>query len=141
MASKRIIVGVDGSVESKRALEFAIELASSFNAHLIACHVIGKLTRAAEIGSADLDQYRTSVVQTFEEEWCKALDESGLRSQKITVDGNPVSSLMTIAEEEHADLLVLGSRRHTIESYLGSTSHHLIEHSPIPVVVVPPKSS
>ncbi len=141
MPAKRILVGVDDSKESRKALTFAIELGQALNAQVIACHAIGKLTRTSEGELTTLQSYRASIVQAFEEEWCLPLDESGLRSQKITVDGNPVSSLLIIAEEEQADLLILGSRRHTIDSFLGSTSHQLIEHSPIPVLVVPPKSS
>ena len=141
MSVKRILVGIDDTAGSRDALDFAIELGRSLNAQLIACHAIGKLPRTPEGRLISLKAYHASVVQTFEEEWCRPLDESGLRSQKITVDGNPVSSLLTIAAEEQADLVILGSRRHTIDSFLASTSHQLIEHSRVPVVVVPPKSS
>ncbi len=141
MSVKRILVGIDDSEESQRALAFAIDLGRSLNAQIIACHAIGKLPRTPEGEVVPLDTFRATVVQSFEEEWCRHLDESGLRSQKIIVDGNPIATLITIADEEKADLLVVGSGHHTIDTYLGSASHQLIEHSPIPVVVVPPKSS
>ncbi|TAN26905.1 MAG: universal stress protein [Actinomycetota bacterium] len=141
MSSKRILVGVDDSPESQLALDFAIDLGRSLNAQVIACHAIGKLPRSPDGHLMQLETYRASVVRAFEEDWCRILDESGLHSQKIIVDGNPVNTLMTIAEEEQVDLIVLGSRRHTVDSFLGSTSHQLIQYSAIPVVVVPSKSN
>ncbi|NNN19599.1 MAG: universal stress protein [Acidimicrobiaceae bacterium] len=141
MSAKRILVGIDDSPEAQKALDFAIDLGQSLNAQVIACHVIGKLPRTTDGRVISLQTYRASIIRAFEEEWCRSLDESGLHTQKIIVDGNPVASLLTITDEEKADLVILGSRRHTLDSYLGSTSHQLIEHSPVPVVVVPPKSS
>ncbi len=141
MPAKRILVGIDESRESQKALDFAISLGRSLNAQIIACHAIGKLPWTPDGKVIPLESYRASIVQLFEEEWCRPLDESGLRSQKITVDGNPIATLLTIAEEEQADLVIIGSKHHTIDTYVGSASHQLIEHSPIPVVVVPSKSS
>lgn len=141
MSFKRILVGVDESAESQKALSFAVGLGQLANAQVIACHVIGKLPHTSDGRITSLDEYRATVMQLFEEDWCRKLDDSGLKSQKIIVDGNPTSSLLIIAEEEQADVIVLGSRRHPIDSFIGSVSHQLIEHSPVPVVVVPPKSS
>ncbi len=141
MSAKRILVGVDDSHESQLALDFAIDLGRLLNGQVIACHAIGKLPRSPDGHLMQLETYRASVIRAFEEDWCQLLDESGLHSQKIIVDGDPVNTLLTIADEEKADLIVLGSRRHTLDSLIGSTSHQLIQHSPIPVVVVPPKSS
>ncbi len=141
MSAKRILVGVDDSRESQLALDFAIDLGRLLNAQVIACHAIGKLPRSPEGHLMKLETYRSSVIRAFEEDWCQPLDESGLHSQKIIVDGDPVNTLLTIADEEKADLIVLGSRRHNLDSLICSTSHQLIQHSPIPVVVVPRKSS
>lgn len=138
---KRILVGVDSSSESKQALAFAIELARPINAEVITCHAIGKLTTISQGHLIPIDQYRLKIIQEFEDQWCDILNDSGLRSQKIIVDGNPTTTLLAIAEEEQADIIVLGTRSHTIDSLLGSTAHQIIEHSPVPVVVVPPKNS
>lgn len=138
---KRLLVGVDSSEQSKEALRLAIEMARPINAEVIACHAIGKLTRLSKGQLIPIDEFRSQIVQEFEDDWCSELDTSGLRSQKIIVDGNPVTTLLEIANEEKADLIVLGSRSHSIDSLLGSTCHQVIEHSKIPVVVVPIKSS
>lgn len=137
MATQRLLVGIDGSEQSAHALEFAINLGRSLGAEVIACHAIGKLTKASDGHLVPLEERRNEIVSDFETKWCAPLDYSGLGSQKIIVDGNPVTTLLTITEEERADMIILGSRRHSIASFLGSTSHQIIEHSPVPVVVVP----
>lgn len=73
--------------------------------------------------------------------WCCHLGKSGLRSNKIIVDDNPTASLITIAKQERANLAVVGPRHHAFDTYLRLTSNKLIEHSPIPDVVVIAKSS
>ena len=45
MSLKRILVGINDSQESQKALDFAIDLGPSLNDHSIACHAIGKLFR------------------------------------------------------------------------------------------------
>lgn len=137
MSIKRILVGIDDSLPSKIALEFTIDLAQSIGAEVIACHAIGKVPRAIDGHLTTLDEYRAAIAEKFEDDWCQPLTESGLRSQKIVVDGNPIVTLLTIADEEEVDMIVLGSRTRAIDSFLGSTCHQIIEHSRIPVMVIP----
>lgn len=137
MAVRRILVGIDNSLPAKIALEFTIDLAQLLGAEVIACHAIGKVPRTSEGELTTLDEYRAGVTEKFEDNWCLPLNESGLRSQKIVVDGNPITTLLAIAEEEEVDMIILGSRTHTIDSFLGSTCHQIIERSHIPIMVVP----
>lgn len=134
---KRFLVAMDGSAQAQGALLFAIDLARGVGAEIIACHAIGKLTRLVNGEILSLDEYRALLVREFEDEWCQLLNDSGLRYQKIAVDGNPITTLLEIAKEEQADMIIVGSRSHTLNSLLSSTCHQLIEHSTIPVVVVP----
>jgi nucleotide-binding universal stress UspA family protein len=52
--------------------------------------------------------------------------------------GDPATVLVTAAE--HADLLVVGARRHRgfLSALLGSATNWLLHHAPCPVLVVPP---
>lgn len=136
---KRLLIGLDGTDQAAHALEFTIDLAHSIGAEVIACHAIGKLTRFTDGKVMTLDQYRETIIQEFEDTWCKQLNESGVRNQKIVVDGNPITTLLEISKEERVDIIVLGSRSHNIDSFLSSTCHQLIEHSSIPVIIVPAK--
>lgn len=54
--------------------------------------------------------------------------------------GSPIEVLVRVVEDEHADLLVVGTRgRGAMRSVpLGSVAHEMLAVSPCPVVVVPP---
>ena len=50
-------------------------------------------------------------------------------------------TLIAVGGELHADLIVTGSRGlgGFGELLLGSVSHQLVQHAPVPVVVIPPE--
>jgi nucleotide-binding universal stress UspA family protein len=135
----RILIGVDGSDNARRALEWAVLLASQFEAEVVAVHAVGLLARLGEgppiPSHSHLDELRTS----FESEWCAPLTVSGVPYRLLCLDGPPVLVLLDAAEREDVDLIVVGSRGAGgfAELLLGSTSHQLAEHSSRPVLIVP----
>jgi nucleotide-binding universal stress UspA family protein len=58
----------------------------------------------------------------------------------LSLDGPPALVLMRAADDENADLIVVGTRGAggLTELVLGSTSLQLLEHAGRPVLVVPP---
>ena len=137
----RLVVGVDGSTDSGRALALAVVLGECFGAEVLAVHAVGLL---AHLGSgppvpsqSHLDELRS----TFESDWCASLRSSGIPHRMLLLDGPPASKLLEAAESEHADMIVVGSRGSGAASgmRLGSTSHQVVEHSRCPVLVVPPE--
>jgi nucleotide-binding universal stress UspA family protein len=138
MNIERIVVGIDGSENSRRALAWSAELAESLDAEVIAVHSIGLLERLGE-GHALSEGTYSDVRHEFDTSWCAALERSGLRSVRVLRDGNPVSVLLAVAEEFDADLIVVGSRGvgGYPELLLGSTSTQVAQHSTRPVTIVP----
>ena len=136
---ERIVVGIDGSEDSRRALDWAILLASQFGAEVVAVHAIGLLAHLSEgppvPSHSHLDELRT----LFESEWCAPLTASGVPHRLSMLDGPPVPVLLAASDRESADLIVVGSRGTGgfAELLLGSTSHQVAEHSRRPVLVVP----
>jgi nucleotide-binding universal stress UspA family protein len=57
----------------------------------------------------------------------------------VVRDGSPVTALLAVAEDEGADLIVVGSRGlgGYPEQLLGSTSTQVAQHAPCPVAIVP----
>jgi len=139
-APRTILVGVDGSVDSQRALEWAAELAAALGAEVVAVHALGLL---AHLGDSDkvipAQQNRDEVHAQLEHEWTAALRAARVPHRCFTVDGNPVTALMAAADEHHVDLVVVGPRGTggVPGLQLGSTSHQLLQHSHHPVAVVP----
>jgi nucleotide-binding universal stress UspA family protein len=78
-------------------------------------------------------------VRLVERTWCAPLARSGSRHRVEVRDGDPVDVLLAAVEDEHADLLVVGSRSvgGRPELALGSTSLHVLRAARVPVLVVP----
>jgi nucleotide-binding universal stress UspA family protein len=136
---ERIIVGVDGSDNSRHALEWAILLAQRFDATVVAVHAMGLLTQLGDGPPVPSQSHRDELQAVFESEWCAPLVTSGVSHRYLFRDGPPVMVLLDAADQQKADLIVVGSRGTGgfSELMLGSTSHHVAEHSVCPVLIVP----
>jgi nucleotide-binding universal stress UspA family protein len=137
-----IVVGLDGSTGSARAIAWAVGLAELVSAEVIAVHGIGLLARGDDGVPVPTQTIRAEIERRCREDWSEPLrSASGSVASRIEIrDGHPVSVILTVAEEAGADLVVVGSRGvgGFPDLLLGSTSHQLAQHSPIPVVVIPP---
>jgi nucleotide-binding universal stress UspA family protein len=137
MSIEHIVVGVDGSENARRALSWAVELALALDADVVAVHAVGLLERFGEV--VDDDDRHPDVRHVFDTEWCEALETPGVRSVRLLRDGNPVSVLLTVADEHDADLIVVGGRGvgGFPELLLGSTSTQVAQHATRPVTIIP----
>jgi len=141
-APRRILVGADGSAHAEHALEWAAELAAALGAEVVAVHALGMLSHLGTPTTAlPSQEHREEVRALLENEWSRALRASGVPHRCLLVEGNPVMALMAAADEEDADLVVVGTRGAGgfPGLRLGSTSHQLLQHLKRPVVVVPDK--
>ncbi|MEA2635307.1 MAG: hypothetical protein QOH92_2074 [Chloroflexota bacterium] len=145
MLPKKILIGLDGSTGSARALAWAIELAKALKAEIVAVHVVELLTPSAlGLGLAPVqlpDDWVADLRHRFEDEWTAPLKQAGLRYRTVFETGAPAPALIATAREEHPDLIVTGSRGlgGFGELLLGSVSHQLVLHAQMPVVVIPPE--
>jgi nucleotide-binding universal stress UspA family protein len=133
---KTIVVGYDGSDGAKRALERAASLCKNETNLLVvlAESVVMPLKGAlavvdpieAEEGKRALGEARS---------W---LRERGIAAELVEAHGDPVKAICGLAEDVHADLVVVGTRGHgTIgRLLLGSVSTGVVEHAPCDVLVV-----
>jgi nucleotide-binding universal stress UspA family protein len=137
---ERIVVGVDGSENAQRALDWAILLGRQFGAEIVAVHAIGLLTNLGDGAPVPSHSHLTELRTKFESEWCAPLVGSGVPHRLECLDGPPVRVLLEAAKREDADVTVVGSRGEGgfSELLLGSTSHQVAEHSSRPVFIVPP---
>jgi len=141
-----IVVGIDGSDGSERALEWAAAEARTRNASLklvTAWHLSPAMYSG--IGWAGLDAevikgLREVAEQQLDETWkqhAKSLD--GLDVERIVSEDAAAQALLDAAKG--ADLLVVGTRGHGgfTGLLLGSVSQQCAHHSPCPLVIVPPE--
>lgn len=132
-----IVVGVDGSAHAARALAQAGDLAERTGAKIIAVHAAYGTQTDASV--QPLATRRRSLPDLLED-WCTPLHVRGLDDhESVIVEGDARTALVDIADERGADLLVIGSRGlgPVTKLVLGSVASSLINHSHIPVTVVP----
>jgi nucleotide-binding universal stress UspA family protein len=144
---RRFVVGLDGSEDAARALEFAIRLARATRAEIVAVHALeaaAHLTHAGLYGrravEPGLEPGRVEQAREFVELWCRPLADSGVEHQTIAEPGAPALVIAGLAERLDADLVVVGRRgRGTLaELVLGSVSRQLTHHCACPVMIVSP---
>ncbi|MDX6594530.1 MAG: hypothetical protein QOJ13_3726 [Gaiellales bacterium] len=134
-----IILGLDGSTESKRAIPVALELASSDDAKIIAVHVRELLVGRAggQTLYANEQEIETGVRETVDE-----LAKAGNDVKLVVVPaiaGGPAHVLADVARDERADVIVVGTRGHgqVMGLLLGSVTHRLLHIAPCPVLAIP----
>ena len=128
-----IVVGVDGSDEARRALDWAVAEARLRGAALRVVHAYQSQPDAA--GTERLRREADLIVQAA----VTACETDGLDVDARAVSGSAPSALLEASRG--ADLLVVGSRgRHGFPGLLlGSVSQQLAHHARCPVVIVPPE--
>ena len=65
--------------------------------------------------------------------------ELGVTAEVHLVAGDPAVAICKVAEEQHADMIVMGSRGHgpLAAALLGSVTAHVVQHAHCPLMVVP----
>ncbi len=136
-----IVVGVDGSPVSAAVTEFAAGLAAPLGARMVLVHVFEPLAYVGVVEPpVDFAAIEAAVEERLSEEWCVPCRELDVPFTTRVEEGDVVNVLLTVAAEEDADLIVVGSRglRGLGSLVLGSKSQKLLHHSRTPVLVVPP---
>ena len=137
---KKILVGLDGSPSSSRALEHALRLASFTGASVQALSVEERLPAyAATVGEVeetlrDEERYFHQVERRTQELAAK----SGVQLSYSVVPGHATEELVRAAKEYVCDLIVVGRSGHSQlhHALLGSTADRVAEHAPCPVLIV-----
>jgi nucleotide-binding universal stress UspA family protein len=139
---RNVLVAVDGSADAEEALTQAIDLAESEHSRLTVITGVPRLPAVAYLGVSG-----EALAEMEADAWSSA--ESVLtRSRERVPSELPVTTILTrkpirvalIEEIERGkhDLIAMGSRgRGAIRAaVLGSVSHYVLHHSPIPVLIV-----
>ena len=132
----RIVVGVDGSVGSSRALEWAHTMAGITGAEVLAVHGFEWVAmRGAATNEVLLAQATAHVDGT----WTELLRGDRVPYRTFVEAEDPRVLLNRVALENQADVIVVGSRGHSkiAELLLGSVAEFLTHHAKVPVVVIP----
>ena len=137
---QRILVPVDGSDASRRALFLAVKLARLAGARLTLLEVIedfGPLPGYYEAPPPGVDRVAWVAEQRLEA-LHPDLELDGIDWDRRVESGDPADRICAVAEEGAYDLIVVGSHgRSALGRFLvGSVSDRVVHHAPCSVTVV-----
>jgi nucleotide-binding universal stress UspA family protein len=154
MLIKRILVPVDGSEQSDKALDFALDLAEKYSAKIEILSVVSHETSYMPIlfggagvpptpASADwlnayIEERKTSHENVLLQSLKKAKIYPSLDVSTRLVEGRAAEKIVEITKKEAFDLIVMGSRGlgGVKEFLLGSVSDRVADKAECPVLIV-----
>lgn len=139
--AKTILVAVDFSETTDRAVDMALELAAPFDGKVILLHAYeipalgfpdGVLVASSEIVSRISSSAQTALREVVEKHKGRVPMETLLRT------GVAYETINQVADEVNADLILIGThgRRGLARALLGSVAENVIRTSTRPVLVV-----
>jgi nucleotide-binding universal stress UspA family protein len=134
---KTIVLALDGSESSDRAIPVAQELARD-GGSIIVAHVREKVMARGggetRVDEDEIEQRVRASAAKLNEAGVKATVELG-----TSVAGGPAHAIAAIADRAGADLIVTGTRGHGVVAGLlvGSTAQRLLHLASCPVLIVP----
>ena len=136
---RHIVVAIDGSEHSDRALDCARSLAGRLGSTLRLVHAFPHTSDL--LGYEDYESLiarREIAGQTLLDRAREKLAGSGAEIHEELLEGPAAEAILRVAEARHADLIVMGSRgRGDLRGMLlGSVSHKVLQSATCPVLVV-----
>ena len=155
----KIIVPVDGSEASLRAVRFAGEIASKLGGSVVLLHVLDKLPARQQLkdylsvleaqplaDEGEIDTIRAVLEKSGEKKGRELLVDAeklvrnmGIEDVSTEIhDGDPATKLLSLAAAGHFDMIVMGRRGlgHVKGIVMGSVSHKVSNLADCPVVTV-----
>jgi nucleotide-binding universal stress UspA family protein len=137
-----ILVPIDFSEHSEKALEFAISLAKGLGARLelLHCYPInpGGISPYGIVIPENLDREMRDAASARMSEWREKAVSAGIDTDLTLTPAFPSEAISATAEEHGADLIVMGTRGLTGLGHilLGSVAERTLRIAPCPVVTV-----
>lgn len=140
---RKVLLASDGSNEALRAAQVAAAIAKRFDLPVAVVHVfhapplpVGELSYTYDPVQANREI--AEVNQAVQQRTGKPLNEMGVTWTARHEQGHPARVILSVAEEENADLIVMGSRGLSgIKAFfLGSISDRVSHHAHCSVLIV-----
>lgn len=141
MTARHILVPIDFSPYSEKALDYAIDLAKSLQARLTLLHVVdtiswGVAQAEAMIPPSVWQELETGIAEHMET-FHQRTHDAGLQGETLTIRGTPFDTIIDIAKDRGVDLIVMGTHGRTGLPHVlvGSVTERVVRLAPCPVLV------
>jgi nucleotide-binding universal stress UspA family protein len=151
---QKILVAVDGSEFSRRALNSAVELAEKFGGNITLIHAYSStvpvVTSMDTMSGPSItppvsSEMAAKIAEEAENRGKRILQEAekfvkshGISVESILVEGDAVREIIRLAQEKNVDLIVVGHRGQSRlrEVFLGSVSEGLSHKATCPLLII-----
>ena len=136
----RIAVATDGSETATKAVAVAVDLAARYEAELLVFTAFEPVARQPLLEDKELsddEEWEPSIHEEVDATFAKASELAGARGIEPTTvarQGEPAEVICDLAEEFHADLLVIGNKGMN-RRILGSIPNSIVHRAPCTVVL------
>lgn len=146
MLPQKILIPVDFSEPSQKALDVAIELAQPLQARLFLLHVIEPPVAGSWPGGMGMGAAYSEVMAQMEANARQYLEDdvergrqAGLTCVGEILHGSPFQQIIEVANQKQVDLIVMGTRGHVglKRFFLGSVAENVMRMATCPVLVTP----
>ena len=133
-----ILVPLDGSENSKKALLQACDIAKNYQSNLILVYVVDK---PLSLNLLDRKEY-LKILRKFGEKVLINAKQSanleGIDATTIMKEGNITNEIIKLAKNKKCNLIIVGSKGlgKTARFFLGSVSNKLANNSPCSILIV-----
>ncbi len=136
---KTILVAVDGSEFSEKAVRYGCAIGPALNAEIILLHVVPMVVSATPYHDTVSDQPFLALQKVGEDILSKAKKIAGSVPVTDLLDhGDPAGRIIEIAKERNVDLIIMGSRGLSgiRRLFTGSISDKVTNQAGCPVMIV-----
>jgi nucleotide-binding universal stress UspA family protein len=142
---KKILIPLDGSPLAEAVLPHAQALANSVEAEVFLLRVA--VNPAAEFSFSD-PSIATDLIDTMEAETIEylisirtKLQKAGIRTSFLIREGSIAETILEVSAELHTDLIAMSTHgRSGLSRWLmGSIADRVVNHSPVPVLLIRPQ--
>lgn len=137
---KRMLVPVDFSDCSKKALQYAVPLARQFGAEIVLVHVVQPYVPVPEMTEVDWELIAAQMRRGGERELGRLRESilDDIRVRTVVRMGRPDLEIVKAADDLGADLILLSTHGRTGlgRVFLGSVAEHVIRFAHCPVLTV-----
>jgi universal stress protein A len=138
---KSILVPIDFSWPSKKALQYAIPFAQQFGARITLLFVMEPPVYTGDIGYVPLEVDDAGSMLAISEKLAELAQQAmppDLLAKTLVRTGRPFQEIVDAARELDTDLIVIATHGYTglKHVFLGSTVERVVRHAPCPVLTV-----
>ncbi len=153
----KILYATDMGSETRPIFRYAVDMAQHYKAQIIMLHVVEPISDAARAVISTylddavteemernsvrdvLEEMKNRVKKLYSEEFESDEKYASLIKEVMVVAGKPSEEILRVAEEEKADMIVMGKSAKKVRGIgvMGSSARRVSRLAKIPVLVIP----